>query len=135
MDKSISFYEEVLVLHPNSSLEDQKEIFCLSEKVIESFKGSIHSLDTFGSRPIANTADKKLSMGLYFCMIFSASSQAVTELRRKLRINNKVIYFHHERLKKGQTFEERRKQFLNVLENSSNQEKERQAKLQKRIRG
>lgn len=135
MDKNIFYYEEVLVLHPDSSLEDQKEIYRASAKIIESFKGNIHNLDTFGSRPIANTSEKKLSRGLYFCMIFSASPQAVAELRRKLRINSKVTYFHHERLKKRQTFEERRQQFLDVLENSVNREKERQAKQQKRARG
>lgn len=135
MDKSIVCYEEMLVFHPDSSLEEQKELYRANTKVIESFNGSVHSLDTFGSRPVANTAEKKISRGWYFCMIFSASSQAVAELRRKLRINNKVIYFHHERLKKGQTFEERRQKFLEILENSASREKERQVKVQKRARG
>lgn len=135
MNNNNSFYEEILVLHPDSSLEEQKEIYQTSAKVIEDFKGSVHSLDTFGSRPIANTAEKKISRGCYFYMLFSASSQAIAELRRKLRINSKVIYFHHEKFKKGQTYESRRKEFLEVLESSESREKERQSKIQKRGRG
>lgn len=135
MNTDIRFYEEMLVLHPDSSLEEQKEIFRESAKAIESFKGSVHSLNSFGERPLANTGEKKAARGRYFCRLFAASPQAVAELQRKLRINSRVIYFHHERLKKKETPESRHKGFLEVIENSLQAERERQAKLQKKARG
>ena len=128
----IRFYEETLVLHPDSSLEEQQELFRDSAKVIESFKGSVHSLNSFGDRPLANTGEKKISKGRYFCRLFSASPQAAAELQRKLRIHKRVIYFHHERLKKKETPESRRKLFLEVIENSRQREEERLAKLQQK---
>ena len=134
MDKAIEIYEELLVLHPDSTVEEQKEIYRSSAKVIESFQGTIHNVDTFGSRPLANKGEKKLSRGWYFYMIFSASSQAVAELRRKLRINEQVIYFHHEKLSQKQPPTKHRQQFLEVLESSAYREKERQLKAQKKTR-
>ena len=128
----IRFYEETLVLHPDSSLEEQKALFRDSAKVIESFKGSVHSLNSFGERPIANTGEKKITRGRYFCRLFSASPEAAAELQRKLRINSRVIYFHYEKLKKKETPESRNKRFLEVIENSLQREKERQAKLQQK---
>lgn len=130
----MGIYEEVLVLHPDSTFEEQKGIYQNSLSVIESFNGCIHTLDTFGSRPLANRGEKKLSRGWYFYMIFSASPKAVAELRRKLRINDRVVYFHHEKLGKKQSPEICRERFLKVLEHSTQREKERQLKMQKRAR-
>ena len=134
MNKSLETYEELLVLHPDSTLEEQKELYRSSTQVIESFQGTIHNVDTLGSRPLANTGEKKLSRGWYFYMIFSASSQVVSELRRKLRINERVVYFHHEKLNQKHPPEKHRQQFLKVLEISTHREKERQAKLNKKPR-
>ena len=134
MNKVIETYEELLVLHPDSTLEEQKELYRSSSQVIESFQGTIHNVDTLGSRPLANPGENKLSRGWYFYMIFSASSQVISELRRKLRINEKVVYFHHEKLNQKHTPKKHREQFLEVLENSTNREKERQAKLNKKPR-
>ena len=134
MNKRIETYEELLVLHPDSTLEAQKEIYRSNAKLIESFQGAIHTVDTLGSRPLANRGEKKLSRGWYFYMLFSASSQAVSELRRKLRINNQVIYFHHEKLNRKQTPIQHREQFLKVLETSARKEKDRQTKIMKKSR-
>ena len=132
MDKTIESYEEVLVLHPDSTPEEQKELYRSSAKIIESFQGTVHNVDTWGSRPLANKGGKKFSRGWYFHMTFSAAPQAMAELRRKLRINNRVIYFHHEKLIKKTTHETHRQQFFEILENSARREKERQIKMQKK---
>ena len=134
MANRMGIYEEVLVLHPDSTVEEHREVYRDSSGVIESFKGRIHTLDTFGSRPLANRGEKKLSRGWFFYMIFSAAPEAIAELRRKLRINDRVVYFHHERLGKKQSPELCRERFLKVLESSSQREKERLLKIQKRAR-
>lgn len=135
MTKTTENYEEILVLHPDSTPEEQKEIYRSSAQIIESFQGTVHNVDSWGSRPLANRGEKKLSRGWYFHMIFSAAPQAMAELRRKLKINDRVIYFHHEKLGKKTTHEKHREQFLDILENSAQRERERQAKIQKKSRG
>ena len=135
MEKSgdkIQHYEEVLALHPDTSLEEQKSFFAESGKMIESFKGSIHSVDSWGSRPFANTKEKKILRGWYFHRLFSSPPEAIIELKRKLRINSRVVYFHHERLGKRETVESRKESFLKVLESSGKREKERQEKIRKK---
>ncbi len=134
-ENNLRFYEEVLVLHPDSTEEEQKMVFASSSEVIKEHKGKIYQVDTWGSRPIANQGVKGLSRGWYFHMIFSASPEAIQELRRRLRINNKMVYFHHEKLPKKETPEGHIEKFKSLLEKTSLKEKERQARLQKKQMG
>ena len=128
----ISHYEEVLALHPDTGPDEQKSLFAESGKMIESFKGSIHSVDSWGPRPFANTGEKKLLKGLYFHRLFSAPPAAIIELKRKLRINSRVVYFHHEKLGKRETLKGRKERFLKVLESSAKREREREEKIRKK---
>ena len=127
----LRLYEEVLVLHPDTSEKDQKQIYSESVKVIESYKGTLHHLDTWGSRSIVNRG-KKVTRGWYFHAVFSAKAAAVAELRRKLRINDRVIYFHHEKLPRGSLPKKHIEDFHQILVQSARREQERQMKIQKR---
>lgn len=131
-EDKIKHYEEVLALHPDTSAEEQKALFAESGKMIESFKGSIYCVDSWGSRPFANTGEKKIARGWYFHRLFSAPPEAIIELKRKLRINSRVVYFHHERLGKGETPKSRKEKFLKVLELSAKKEREREEKIRKK---
>ena len=124
-------YEEVLVLHPDTSEKDQKQIYAESVKVIESYKGTLHHLDTWGSRPIVNRG-KKVARGWYFHAVFSAEPEAIAELRRKFRINDRVIYFHHEKLSQGTLPKKHIEDFHQLLIQSSRLEQERLLKIQKK---
>lgn len=129
---NLRFYEQVLVLHPDSSEKEQKEVCQLTASVVKKQKGELLRVDTWGSRPIANPKAKKAARGWYFYMLFSAPADVVTELRRQFSIHNKVLYFHQEKLPKKETPENHIQQFLQNLEQTAQKEKDRVARNQKR---
>lgn len=130
--ESLRYYEQVLVLRPECSDKEQKEICRLTADIIKKEKGEVLRTDTWGSRPIANPKAKKASRGWYFYMLFSAPENVVAEIRRQLSINSKVLYFHQEKLPKKETPKSHVEKFLQGLEETAQREKERIAKNQKR---
>lgn len=124
-------YEQVLVLHPSCSHEEQKEICRISINLIEGRKGQLFRMDTWGSRPISNPRSKKSSRGLYFYMLFSSSVGVIEEIRKQLSLNRKVLYFHQEKLDKGEDPNRYIQNFLDNLEQTRQKEEERQAKNQR----
>ena len=130
--ESFRFYEQVLVLHPSTSEQDQKSICLMNADIIEKQKGQMFRVDTWGSRPIANPKAKKTSRGLYFYMLFSASPEVISEIRKQLSINSKVLYFHQERLAKKEEPGPHIQNFLQHLEHTKEKEQERIAKIQKK---
>ena len=130
--ETLRFYEQVIALHPESSSEEQKSICRVASDIIEKQNGKVFRVDTWGSRPIANPKAKGVSRAVYFYILFSAPSSVIAEIRRQFSINNKVLYFHQERLPKKITPEEHMQNFLQVLEYTTQKEKERVAKQQKR---
>ncbi|WP_374027776.1 30S ribosomal protein S6 [Bdellovibrio bacteriovorus] len=51
-------YEVVVLMHPDASLEEQKDLFKKNKATIESYKGSINSLETWGKRTLATPIGK-----------------------------------------------------------------------------
>lgn len=132
IEKDLRFYEEVLVLHPDTNESEQKQVFRSVEELLKESKGKIYQVETWGSRPIANPGDKKVSRALYFHTLFSAQPKDIQEIRRRLKINSRVIYFHHEKLHKNDTPETHLEKFRASLEETMLKEKERQARIQKK---
>ncbi|MCZ0932686.1 MAG: 30S ribosomal protein S6 [Oligoflexia bacterium] len=132
MNQNLKFYEQVLVLSPEALESDQREICQLVAEIVEKEKGEVFRVDAWGSRPIANPRAKKASRGLYFHLLFSAPPHVITEIRRQLSINRKVLYFHEEKLPKKETPESHIKKFFEALEQTAQREKERLAKHQKK---
>ena len=130
--ESSRFYEQVLVLHPDSSEKEQKSICQAVASVIEKQKGQIFRVDTWGSRLIANPKARGVSRAWYFYMLFSGSSDVVTEVRKHLSINSKVLYFHQEKLPKTETPEKHIQKFIQNLEQTAQKEKERTTRNQKK---
>ena len=132
--QDLKFYEQVLVLRPESSEQEQKEICQLIAGLIEKHKAELFRVDTWGSRPIANPKAKKASRGWYFHFLFSAEGNLISEIRRQLSINKKVLYFHQEKLPKKETPESHIKKFLENLEQTAQKEQERIARFQKKTK-
>ena len=129
--ESLRFYEEILVLHPDTTETERQKVFSQSKEVIKSFQGSVFYLNSWGSRSLANPGEKKLTRGQYFHMVFSSQGQGIQELRRLLRINDKVVYFHHEKLSEKTQVDKYMEKFHESLANTQRREQERQLKLQK----
>ena len=132
MNQNLNFYEQVLVIRPEALEEDHKEICQLVVGIIEKEQGEVFRVDTWGSRPIANPKAKKARRGWYFHLLFSAPPHVVTEIRRQLSINRKVLYFHEERLSKKETPNSHIEKFFSALEQTAQREKERAVKNQKK---
>lgn len=130
--ENLRSYEQVLVLHPDSSEQEQKNVCLMSADIIKKQKGKLFRVDTWGSRPLGNPKAKKVSRGLYFYMLFSATPEIISEIRKQLSINSKVLYFHQEKLSKKESPEDRIENFFQNLEQTKEKEKERMAKIQKK---
>ncbi|MNL49431.1 30S ribosomal protein S6 [compost metagenome] len=115
------------MVHPDATLEEQKELFKKNKATIEGFKGSINSLETWGKRNLA-TPIGKLKKAIYFHSTFEADSQAINELERTMRINDKVLRFMHTRLDERVTLAKFMEGFKKGLSDSAAREKEREAK-------
>ncbi len=121
-------YEVVVLMHPDASLEDQKELFRKNKATITSFKGSVNSLETWGKRTLA-TPIGKLKKAIYFHSTFEADTQAVAEIERTMRINDKVLRFMHTRLDERTSLSKFMETFKKGLAESAAREKEREAKM------
>lgn len=120
-------YEVVVLMHPDASLEDQKDLFKKNKATIETYKGSINSLETWGKRTLA-TPIGKLKKAIYFHSTFEADTQAIAELERTMRINDKVLRFMHTRLDERTSLGKFMEGFKKGLAESAAREKEREAK-------
>ncbi len=124
-------YEVVILMHPDTTVEEQKELFKKNKTTIATYKGSIHTLDTWGKRNLA-TPIGKLKKAVYFHSIFEANPQAVAELERTMRINDKVLRFMHTKLDERIPVAKHSESFKKGLADSAAREKEREAKQQLR---
>jgi small subunit ribosomal protein S6 len=124
-------YEAVILVHPDASVEEQKELFKKNKATIATYKGSVHTLETWGKRTLA-TPIGKLRKAVYFHTIFEAGPQAIMELERTMRINDKVLRFMHTKLDERIAVSKHAEAFKKGLSDSAAREKEREAKAQLR---
>lgn len=124
-------YEAVILVHPDATVEEQKELFKKNKITISGFKGSIHTLETWGKRTLA-TPIGKLRKAVYFHTIFEAGPNAIMELERTMRINDKVLRFMHTKLDERISVAKHAEAFKKGLSDSAAREKEREAKMQLR---
>ncbi len=122
-------YEVVVLMHPDATLDEQKELFKKNKGIIEQFGGSIYSLDTWGKRTLANQIGKSRK-AIFFHSTFEAKPSAVAELERTMRINDKVLRYMHTRLDERETLAKYMDTFKKAIIESANKEKEREAKIQ-----
>lgn len=125
------FYEAVIIVHPDATLEQQKDLFKKNKSTIESFSGSVFSLDTWGKRTLATPIGKS-KKAVFFHTLFEASGNSVAELERTMRINDKVLRFVHTRLDDRFPLAKHYENFKKGLAETANREREREAKAQLR---
>lgn len=125
------FYEAVIVLKTNLPEEEQKKFFQQIRDVVKQFSGSLHHVDSLGSRPLANLGkNKNIRRGLYFHISYKALPQAVAQVERLLRITESVLFFHHEKLDSRLSLDQHQEYFETILKESKEREEERQTRLQ-----
>lgn len=122
-------YEAVVILHPDTSEEDQKKILKKNIEIIKQFNGELNHLDTWGRRKLANPVDKT-TRGVYFHMTFKAEGAAIAELERVMKINDSVLRYSHTKLDDRVSLAKHVESFKDALTETLNREKEREAKNQ-----
>ena len=125
-------YESVLVLDPSWPVLEQKAFFKKLKETMVRFGGTLHLIDTWGVRKLANKNKKNLRQGVYFHLLFKGRGGVILELVRQIRLQESVIYFHFEKLPLKLTWEEHLKAFRQVIEDSTKREQDRQAQIQQR---
>lgn len=129
MAQIVRQYEAVIILHPDTTPEEQKNVFKKNMDVIKSFNGRVNHIDTWGKRIFGNPIEKNVK-GLYFHTTFESDTQAVAELERVMRINERVLRFQHTKLKEGTDLKKYVQTFKETLAANALKEREREAKFQ-----
>lgn len=124
-------YEVVLIMHPDATLEEQKDLFKKNTATIKAYNGNVHSVETWGKRYLANPIGK-VKKAIYFHSIFEANPQAIAEVERTMRINDKVLRFMHTALDERTPMTKHHEAFKKGLAESAQREKEREVKAQMR---
>lgn len=124
-------YEVVVLMHPDASLQEQKELFQKNKSIIQSFGGSVHSVETWGKKNLANQIGKN-KKAIYFHSLFEAGTQAIAEIERTMRINDKVLRFMHTKLDERVSLAKHLESFKKGLQETVQREKEKEAKFQAR---
>lgn len=125
-------YESVILVNPDATEEMQKNLFRKNKEIIESFKGKVNHVDTWGKRLLATPIHKQ-KRAIYFHTTFTADSQTVAELERTMRISDHVLRFINVRLPDDTDLKKYVESFKNELKESANRERERAEKAQKRF--
>jgi len=124
-------YESIIVVHPAASDENKKKIFQKNKTVIEGFQGSMHSVETWGKRKLANPINK-LQTAEYFHSYFMASPEAIVEIERTLGINDDVLRVMHSKLDSKLSMDKHVEAFKNTLKESQERLNEVEARKQKK---
>ncbi len=130
-DAKKRFYEAVIIVHPDATVDQQKDLFKKNKATIETFNGSVHNLDTWGKRTLATPIGKN-KKALFFHTLFESTGNSVAELERTMRINDKVLRFVHTRLDERVPMAKHYENFKKGLAETATREREREAKAQLR---
>jgi small subunit ribosomal protein S6 len=128
--KTIRPYESVIILKTDTPEEKQKSLIQRNKQIIESYKGALNHVDTWGKRRLANPI-KKEKTGIYFHTTFTANTQVIAELERTMRINDDVLRFVHVRLDDGTDLNKHVQEFKDSLSAAQAREKEREKNFEK----
>lgn len=129
--KIVRPYEGIVIMHPDSSSEDQKGLFKKNTKIIEDHNGKINHIDTWGKRSLASPIAKH-TKAHYFHVTFTAAPETIKELERTMRINDKVLRFFHKKLDERIDLQKHVEQFKTNLAQNMQKMKEREAKAKER---
>jgi len=124
-------YEVVVLMHPDATVEQQKALFTKNKETIKNYNGNVQMVETWGKRTLA-TPIGKLKKAVFFHSVFEANPQAIAELERTMRINDKVLRFAHTALDERTSMVKHIESFKKGLAESAQREKEREAKAQLR---
>ena len=124
-------YEAIVMMDDASTDQEQKDLFKKNKSIIESFSGEMNHIDTWGKRKMANPIENK-TRAIYFHATFMASPDAIKELERTMKLNDKVLRVVHTRLSEKVTLAKHVESWKERLAETLEKEKEKEAKFKAR---
>ncbi|NTV15556.1 MAG: 30S ribosomal protein S6 [Desulfobulbaceae bacterium] len=85
-------YETITILKPSLGEEELKKVIDRATGIIEGYKGTIIKLDRWGVKKLAYSIDKE-QQGFYLYLQYAGVPEAVSELERICRIDDRVMKF------------------------------------------
>lgn len=129
--KVVRPYEAIVIMHPDSSSDDQKNLFKRNSKIIQDHSGKMNHIDTWGKRTLATPINGE-TKAHYFHATFTAAPETIKELERTMRINEKVLRFFHKSLDPRIDLQKHVDDFKTNLAQNLQKAKEREAKARER---
>lgn len=129
--EKVRFYEAVVIMHPEATEDEQKDLFKKNKSIVESFKGEVTCVETWGKRSLSNPIEKN-KLGNYFYTTFKGSPEVILELERTMKINDKVLRFLNVKLEDGTDLNKHVENFHEVLADSEKRRKEFEEKASKK---
>lgn len=99
-------YETLFILNSELGEAQVKEAIERARKLIESMQGTMEEVQEWGLRELAYPIDKK-PRGIYSLLRYTASSDAVAELERTLKIADDVLRYVSVRIPEPQKINRR----------------------------
>lgn len=124
-------YEAVVIMHPEATEDEQKDLFKKNKAIIESYKGEVACVETWGKRSLTNPIEKN-KLGNYFYTTFKAAPEVILELERTMKINDKVLRFLNVKLEDGTDLKKHVEKFHETLAESEKKRKEFEEKASKK---
>jgi small subunit ribosomal protein S6 len=85
-------YEMMVLITDTIEEEDAQEVFAKAKDILASQGGTLLDEAWWGRRKLAYEIEKR-EHGFYGVLDFEATTEAVTELERQLKINDRVVRF------------------------------------------
>ncbi|MCS7023517.1 MAG: 30S ribosomal protein S6 [Bryobacteraceae bacterium] len=101
-------YEELFILKPDVTEEEIDAVIEQIRSTVAAGGGTVEKVDKWGKRRLAYKV-RKCTEGIYVLMVFSAPSETVKEIERRLRVSDSVIRFLTVRIDEKLKWLEKRK--------------------------
>ena len=85
-------YETVIIVNPNITDNEIKELIEILKKIITDNQGTITKVEELGKRKLAYEI-KKCKEGYYAVLYFEADASVISELERIYRIKDEIMKF------------------------------------------
>lgn len=92
-------YESTFIIHPNLTAQEVRDVKNSFVSIIESYNGSLLKEEYWGLRSLAYEI-KKHNNGHYIMLNLDASGDAIKELERKFKLDERILRFITFRINK-----------------------------------
>ena len=124
-------YEAIIIVGRGTTEEEQRNLLKKNKSIIESFSGEINHIDTWGERKLANPINKQ-KKAIYFHYTFKASPEAIHEMERTMRLNDRVLRVMHTRLSEKVPLQKQVEDFKSRIAEAIQKKKEKEGKFKSR---